>query len=290
MREIPKNPYKANIKSGKMNFILKFMIIAIISITFVSNHILFSHDQQINENIVNFNSEAALNKSQQIVYEYFKDYSGSVSRYVGKVWLESISKQQNIRDITVFEDYLNELQRKNLKNIRMDCTIYAEECLRAGFKKDTFNLLKKYHNEIWQGKGFAGWSVAYLLTNEFGWKAYAFINPGAINYNHYTTHFINGEYPVWMQPNTQIIGYFILGEDNEKIESLLSEQEFGWGFSEDGVHTLITNFTDLKECHWDGPPAEKYNRNNSFPVLFETTRFVEFEDYDVHLVVFPPGN
>ena len=271
-----------------MTYILKLILIIIISISFSSNHILFAQDQQINVNIVNFNSEAALNRSQQIVEEYFRDYSESVSRYVGRVWFDNISKGQSIGDISLYEDFLNELQSRNLEKIRMDCTIYCQKCLKAGMSSEDYSKLVNYHSELWPGKGFAGWSVGYLLVDRFGWKAYAFIERDADYYYHYLSHFENKkEYPVWNQPNTKIEEFYILGEDNEKIEQLLSEHKFSWGFSEDGIHTWITNYTDLRESHWDGPPAERYNPDNSFPLLFETTRFVEFEDYDVHLIIFP---
>ena len=170
----------------------------------------------------------------------------------------------------------------------MDCTTYCAKLLKAGMRSEDYSKLVKYHSEIWEGLGFAGWSVGHLLVDRFGWKAYAFIEKDAEDYHHYLSHFkVRKEYPVWKQPNIKIEEYFVLGEDDAKVEELLSKHKFSWGFSEDGVHTWITNFTDLKECHWDGPPAEKYNPNNSFPLLFETTRFIEFEDYDVHLVVFP---
>jgi len=61
-------------------------------------------------------------------------------------------------------------------------------------------------------------------------------------------------------------------------------------FSDDGIHNWITNYTDLLECHWDGHPAAKYHVNNWFPDLFETTKFIEYKDYGVHIVVFSPNS
>jgi len=98
------------------------------------------------------------------------------------------------------------------------------------------------------------------------------------------------EYPVWRQPNIKIEDFYILGQDDTEIEELLKKHQFSWGFSEDGIHTWITNYTDLLECHWDGTPAAKYNPNNWLPDLFETTRFIEYKDYDVHIIVVPPEN
>jgi len=248
---------------------------------------LYSQDRTESTIETSFDSKKAIERSDELVKEYLIGYFRNVSRLVGRVWLD-FSKEISMSERTVYVDYKSELEKDSLKMRRMDCTIYAEDCLKAGFDEDGFRRLKKLHNEIYRGKGFAGWSISYLLTEFFGWKAYAFIKPGAKDYQHYLNHFKNDkEYPVWRQPDTKIEEYYFLGEDNDNIEQLLSENEFGWGFSEDGIHTWITNFEDLKECHWDGPPAEKYNPDKSYPLLFETTRFIEFEDYDVHLVVFP---
>ena len=54
---------------------------------------------------------------------------------------------------------------------------------------------------------------------------------------------------------------YILDKDDEKINELLSQNEFGWGFSNQGIHNWITRFTTLKECMWDGAPCKKYNPN-----------------------------
>jgi len=258
----------------------------------LNNYSLYSQIlHNINENTreiyYGFDSSEAIVRSDELVKEYLTGYFWNVSRLVGRVWLD-YSEEISMSEKTIYEEYLNELEKDSLQMRRMDCTIYAEDCLKAGFGEDDFRRLKNLHNEIYPGKGFAGWSVSYLLTGNFGWKSYAFIKPGAKDYHHYLNHFKNNkEYPVRRQPDTKIEKFYFLGEDNEEIEQLLSENEFGWGFSEDGIHTWITNYTDLKECHWDGPPAEKYDPDNSFPLLLETTRFIEFYDYGVHLVVFP---
>lgn len=236
-----------------------------------------------------FNSDAAINKSKEMVTEHWKNYNDGVSRYYGRVWLDNYAKHQFLGEKSFYDDYLQELSSRNMQKVRMDCTIYCAKVLKAGMGSEEYSNLVNYHDEIWDGKGFAGWSVGHLLVDKFGWKAYAFIEPGANYYHHYLSHFKDKkEYPVWNQPNIKIEKYYILGEDNGEIEELLSKHKFSWGFSEDGIHTWITNYTDLLECHWDGAPAAKYNKYKWYFDLFETTRFIEYKDYDVHIIVVPP--
>lgn len=258
------------------------LMVTIIIVIFTQN--LFAQE---NINQTDFDSKKAIEKSNELVLEYMKGYHNNVSRLVGNIWLSSAKKT----NLAVYNDYIKELKKESLKPKVMDCTIYAEACLKGGFLTNEFKQLKKYHNGIWAGKGFAGWSVAHLLTEKFGWKAYAFIRKGAADYNHYLHYFeTKKEYPVWKQPNIKIEKFFTFGDDDLEINKLLMKHEFGWGFSNDGIHTWITKFTDLKECHWDGPPAKKYNPNNYLPLLYETTPFVEYYDYGIHIVVFPPKN
>lgn len=261
---------------------IKNALIAIFMISTFINHILFAQTA--------FNSNNAMERSNELVEEHWRNYHKGVSRYYGWVWLDNDAKDKSIGDVSFYEDYLQELESRNLRKIRMDCTIYCAKVLKAGMGSDEYSKLVGFHDKIWAGKGFAGWSVGHLLVDKFGWKAYAFIEPGANYYHHYTSHFKDkNEYPVWNQPNIKIEEYFILGEDDTKIAELLSKHKFSWGFSEDGIHTWITNYNDLLECHWDGTSSAKYNSNNWLPDLFETTKFIEYKDYDVHLVVFPPN-
>ena len=164
-----------------------------------------------------------------------------------------------------------------------------------------YQRLRKEHKAIWGARGFAGWSVAYLLTERFGWKAYAVISTSARYYSYYLNHFkAKREYPVWRQPNIEIEEFFILGQQDSAIERLLAKHEFGWGFSDGGIHTWITHRTELKECHYDCGPSRKYDipsthayyqtSNLGQHTLFKTTRLVDFTDYAVHLVVFPPSS
>ncbi|MBN1181771.1 MAG: hypothetical protein JXB49_05740, partial [Bacteroidales bacterium] len=199
------------------------------------------------------------------------------------------AKNYMIGEVSQYEDYQSRLAAEGLKLVRMDCTIYCAKLLKAGMGQEDYSQLVKYHNEIWAGKGFAGWSVGHLLVDRFGWRAYAFIRPGAEYYYHYLDHFKRNEYPVWNQPNIVIEDYFILGEDDAEINELLKKHQFSWGFSEDGIHTWVTNYSDLLECRWDGAPSKKYNENDWFPDLFIKYKFTEYNDYDVHIIVVP-GN
>ena len=40
---------------------------------------------------------------------------------------------------------------------------------------------------------------------------------------------------------------------------------------------------------WDGAPCLKYNKNYH-QYLFKTTKFIDFHDYNSHVIVFPPKN
>ncbi len=93
---------------------------------------------------------------------------------------------------------------------------------------------------------------------------------------------------VWGQPDIALEGMFTLGKDSLEINHLLDKEEFGWGFSYQGIHSWITRFTDLKECMWDGAPCLKYNKNLSAQYLFKKTKFNEYFDYESHVIVFPP--
>jgi len=236
-----------------------------------------------------FNSAAAIQKSNDITSEHWQNYQNSVSRYYGRVWLKNYAEHNHIGNLTFREDYIQELTNNDLEKVRMDCTIYCAKLLKAGMDADKYSQLIKYHKEIWGNDGLAGWSVAHLLVDKFNWKAYAFIEPEANLSGHYLSHFKNrNEYPVYNQPNIKIEAYYTLGIDDVKIEELLKKHNFSWGFSQDGIHTWITHYTDLLECHWDGAPAAKYNTSGWLPDLFETTQFIKYKDYDVHIIIVPP--
>ena len=79
---------------------------------------------------------------------------------------------------------------------------------------------------------------------------------------------------------------YIRGENDSLITKLLAENEFGWGFSHQDIHTWITRFNELKECDWTGAPGKKYEVSGS--PLFRSTPFLNFHDYASHVVIFPP--
>ena len=169
----------------------------------------------------------------------------------------------------------------------MHCTIYAIASLKAGLGKD-FTKLEKEHKQIWKDREYAGWSVAYILTKHFNWNAYLIISKKSSEYKQCIKNYKKDKkYHVWKQPNIPIKKMFDFDNEKQKIDSLLSLNEYGWGFSEQGWHTWITRFNALKECNWAGAPSKKYNVNGEKP-LFLATKFTNFYDYNSHVVVFPP--
>lgn len=113
------------------------------------------------------------------------------------------------------------------------------------------------------------------------------ISRRARDYRHYTRHFERGRYPVWKQPSIRIERHFVLERDAEAIEQLLERGVFGFGFSLGGIHTWLTLGRELKEVHYDSGPSRRYASDTPYK-MFETTRFVDFDDYDVHFVALPP--
>ena len=130
--------------------------------------------------------------------------------------------------------------------------------------------------------------MAYILTKHYNWKAYLFISKDSNEYDACVSNYKKDKkYHVWKQPNIPLENIFDIDDDTDAITSLLSLNEFGWGFSDQGWHTWITRFNDLKECNWNGAPAQKYDLENNAP-LFLKTKFSEYYDYSSHIIVFPP--
>lgn len=249
-----------------------------------------------------FDFDKATRKMVAFDRAYLSSYADGVCRYYGRKWATIYAKREKLEgtDETVWKRYLKELSKKRMKPKRLDCTLYAQEVLKAGMDPGDYKRLLKEHRKVWGARGFAGWSVGYLLTERFNWKAYAIISPSAGYYHYYLRHFKKrSRYPVWKQPDIKIARYFVLKRDDKEIEALLRRHRFGWGFSDGGIHTWITSRTKLKECHYDSGPSKKYEIPGSHPLftamglrsnpLFKATRFVKFEDYGAHLVVFPPA-
>ena len=238
----------------------------------------------INE-YINFNSPNAINKIAEIENDYFNDYSLKTSKYYGTQWYSSVGQSMGSDSLTIFERYT--LEKNGIKLDSMHCTIFAVKALESGFGKE-FEIIRKHHDAIWTDREFAGWSLGYILTKFYNWKAYLFISKHSDEYNICLKNFKKDKkYHVWKQPNIPIEKIFDIDEDKDKINRLLKLNEFGWGFSNQGWHTWITRFNFLKECNWYGAPAKKYDIENNKP-LFLKTKFIDYYDYDSHIIIFPP--
>ena len=237
---------------------------------------------------IGFDSPKAINKIAAIENEYFSNYQKGISKYYGSVWAGSAyTKIKDNEGTWEWDAYKKEMDSLNLKPEMFHCMVYTIKALKAGMGEN-YKKLQQYHRQIYNKTNYAGWSMAYILTKHFGWKAYLFIRPYSDEYNRCVKNFKkNKTYYVWRQPDIKLEEMFLLDKENEKINALLGQHEFGWGFSHQGIHNWITRFTVLKECMWDGAPCLKYNANNS-QYLFKATKFIEFTDYDSHVIVFPP--
>lgn len=232
----------------------------------------------------NFNSPAAINRIAQIENQHFRDYASGLSRYYGTVWREWAELDSTAtRDGSLYDHYLRKLGGKADS---MHCTIYAVEALMAGFGK-RFDTLEKSHRRVWKEREHAGWSIAYLLVEEWNWKAYLVLDSNSAEFAQCSSAFRRQtSYPVWKQPDIPLEGMFIRGIDDSLIVQLLDGNEFGWGFSHQGIHTWITRFRNLKECNWGAAPGMEFELFSG--ALFKETPFLDYHDYASHVIVFPP--
>lgn len=232
-----------------------------------------------------FNSSAAINRIATIENEYFNNFSDSVSCYYGTTWMDYAIDDYSVNDsVSILDIYKGQVENKTDS---MHCTIYAVEALKFGLEKG-FERLERQHKKVWKDREYAGWSVGYLLVKYFNWKAYLFISPESYEYR-LSKKMYNSKktYRVWKQPSIPLSGFFNVDEQQSKIDSILMENEFGWGFSDQGWHTWITRYDTLKECNWAGAPSASLNYWNAEP-LFKKTKFLEYKEYTSHIVVFPP--
>lgn len=237
---------------------------------------------------LNFNSSAAINKIADIENEYFDSWEDSVSRYYGTVWRQKAEGLSLNGSTSQYENYLAELSRNSIKPDSLHCTLYAYEGLKAGLTNDQLVKLEDEHREIWKAREIAGWSIGYLLVKHFDWQAFLIIDRNSNEYDHCLKSFeVNRTYPVWQQPNIPLKQVFITGKDDSLITDLLSQYEFGWGFSDQGYHTWITRYDELKECNWLGAPSAKYQASEYEKPLFLATKFIDFSDYGSHVIVLP---
>ncbi|MEN8121227.1 MAG: hypothetical protein ABFS35_12810 [Bacteroidota bacterium] len=237
---------------------------------------------------IGFDSPRAINAIAAIENEYFSNYHKGISKYYGSVWAGSAYKEvEDGMGTWEWDNYKKELDSLNIKPEMFHCMVYTMKALKAGMGEN-FPKLQNFHREIYNKTNYAGWSMAHILTKHFGWKAYLFIRSYSEEYNRCIKNFNNSKtYDVWRQPDIKLESIFILEQNDDKINELLDQHEFGWGFSYQGIHNWITRFDILKECMWDGAPCAKYNANHS-QYLFRETKFTDFKDYDSHVIVFPP--
>jgi len=240
---------------------------------------------------IGFNSPKAINAIATIENDYFSNYHKGISKYYGSVWAGSAYSEVGDGVGTwEWDNYKKEMDSLHIKPDMFHCMVYTMKALKVGLGVN-YPILQQYHRQIYNKTNYAGWSMAHILTKHFGWKAYLFIQPYSEEYNRCIKNFNdNKTYYVWRQPDIKLEGMFLLGSDNDEVNNLLSKNEFGWGFSYQGIHNWITRFNVLKECMWDGAPCAKYNKENN-QYLFRATKFTEFTDYNSHVIVFPPkGN
>ncbi len=236
-----------------------------------------------------FNSPKAINAIVVIENEYFTNVKESFSKYYGTVWQTNAKDRYRSGDtINEFERYKIQAQQNNIKVDSMHCTIYAIKGLEAGLGVERFENLEKYHKKIWKNREHAGWSIAYILTSYFNWTAFLIISKDSEEYSFAINNFKKKrKYDVWKQPDIPIEKMYIIENDQKQIDSLLLQNEFGWGFSKQGWHTWITRFDIVKECNWEAAPSWEYQKEWEKP-LFISTKFKEYKDYASHIIVFPP--
>jgi len=250
---------------------------------------IYTKYSSLSNKYVNFNSGKAINRIADIENDYFSDrINGRTSKYYGTEWRKE-KERISVKDgKTKYEQYKELLNQMGEKPDSMHCTIYAYESLKAGFDSTTFGKLEESHRRLWKKRENAGWSIGYLLVKEFKWKAYLIIEESSQEYKQCLNAYKkNKSYPVWKQPDIPLENLFVLGKDDAEIQALLSNNEFGWGFSEQGIHTWITRFDTLKECNWIGAPSKESDLNIGAKPLFLKTNFFEYKDYGSHVVVFP---
>ncbi|MFK7920454.1 MAG: hypothetical protein AB8H47_00780 [Bacteroidia bacterium] len=231
---------------------------------------------------LSFDSPKAINAIVEMENQYFAAFDDSVSPFYGTLWREyleadSIGKAKYER----YRRLVNEAADS------MHCTIYAVKALEAGMGDD-FEKLEKSHRQIWGNREHAGWSIGYLLVRDWGWKAYLIIDAKSPEFEHCQNAFnARKVYPVWRQPDIPLEAMYIRGEQDSLISALLSQHEFGWGFSDQGYHTWITRFETLKECNWLGAPGAEFAYPATKP-LFLRTAFLDYHDYYSHVLIVPP--
>ncbi len=249
----------------------------------------YTPKSELENHYIGFNSPNAINRIAEIENAYFNDSKTGFSKFYGTVWKEYAMENYTDEDsIQIFDYYQSKMQEKDENIQSMDCTIYAVEALKHGLG-DKYKAVRNYHRQIYKNQGYAGWSMAYILTKYYDWEAYLIVSETSEEYSSCLTNFKKDKkYHVWKQPDIPIERLYILEKEVSDIDRLLLENEFGWGFSEQGWHTWITRFDTLKECNWIGSPSVVEDPLNFNIPLFLQTKFTDYTDYASHVIVFPP--
>jgi len=234
-----------------------------------------------------FNSQSAINEIAIMENHYFQTYKTGITPYYGTKWRESAEyNYTDFEDYSATNQFKSYLDKLGSKPDSMHCTLYAVKALKSGLDS-LWPDVERIHNQLYKEHEHAGWSMAHVLVKHFGWQAHLFIKESSTEYEQCVNHFKKHQtYPVWKQPDIKLENLFVIGKQDSLITELLSNHEFGWGFSFQGWHTWITRHNSLKECIWHGAPGLEYEIVN-LP-LFRSTPFLDYHDYDSHVIVFPP--
>ncbi|MCB9234202.1 MAG: hypothetical protein H6581_21275 [Bacteroidia bacterium] len=240
---------------------------------------------------LNFDAPRAINALAKMENHYFRHYTRGISPFYGTVWreyaeLDSLPGLQKSR----FDSYRDRLTQLGMRPDSMHCTLYAVRALEAGMGAN-WKVLEAAHRSIWKEREHAGWSLGYLLVRDFGWRAFLLIDRDSREFDHCLRAWQGRKtYPVWRQPEIPLSGFYIRGENDSAFYKLLAQNEFGWGFSEQGIHTWITRFGELKECNWQGAPGQIYAQQPSWvdQHLFLTIPIQHYQRYLSHVVIFAP--
>jgi hypothetical protein len=251
-----------------------------------------SPDPRRRGHVAHFDFKRAEKRMREIERDYAKHYEKSASRYFGRRWARFAKTQRKKgAEQTVWQRYLQALGKRKKRPQRIDCTLYAEQAMKAGLSARDFRRMWRLHRKTWGPRGLAGWRVGYLLVRYFGWTAYAVIRPDARYYYGYLEGFRRGYYRVWRQPNSPIARYFIVGKHDRAIEALMRRTRFAWGFSDGGIHTWVISRGNIRENIWDAAPGKQFELPSGpltpYP-MYKSTALARYRDYGAHLLVVPP--
>lgn len=236
-----------------------------------------------------FDAPRAINALASMENRYFRQYEEGISPWYGTEW-RSGAEMDSTGGQSAWARFAEASLAAGERPDSMHCTIYAVRALEAGMGT-AFIDLEAEHQKIYGSHEHAGWSIGNILVRKFGWEAYLLIDSNSREFRNVTTAFAKHKsYPVWRQPDIPLKALFVRGQNDSTFYELLRQNEFGWGFSHQGIHTWITRFDQLKECNWLGAPCREFAADPEFMQadLFKVTPFQDYYDYASHVVVFPP--